>query len=606
MATVTYSDEVTPDLDGCGETIIRTWTAVDECENEATCEQSIRREDNDAPYWTSALPGDLNLDCGEDIPEQATLTASDACQGEVEVQAAQSSSTEGCETTVLYVWTADDGCGHVITHTQTITIVDETPPTLSCPPNVELECGAASDPANTGTATATDACGTATVTYTDEVEETEPECADLATITRTWRAEDDCGNVATCEQIIDFVDDEAPQITETCGINNGDVIEVCCTGPLTPAEVPDACEIEWSDNCGATLTYTETTTGTVPGETYLTCSAVTPEAFENGETCSYFDTHSLRLFGFPGAPQVGAFFSTEPGTGEVVYADDETWTVTMRVASNDNPNAGFDVTVTYGEGLNWDEWSSRDVPSSFKLDCSSLPDEHEDWMYFILQSGSFTGWGEYAGSSFSLTHQPLNEYYGCQVGISANNMNANYGFSGWLLYSGTLVENGVETEVMSSGDIFGDLDCCLPFTVSRTYLVEDCEGNSTSFTYHVVSDGEECAEEEANLDGDHGPVVVSGTGDLLGNKTPISISNLIPNPTSGFSEVQFTVSQPMRVRADLMDMQGNVLDELFDAPVQPGMTYVVDLEVEDLASGMYQVRLASNSYLVVRKLLVAD
>ena len=263
--------------------------------------------------------------------------------------------------------------------------------------------------------------------------------------------------------------------------------------------------------------------------------------------------------------------------------------------------------MTYGEGLDWDGWTSRGIPSGFKLDCPQLPDNHTDWMYFILQSGTLSGWGAYEGSSFELTHQPANEYYGCQVGIGANNMNANYGFSGWLLYMGTLVEDGVETPVMSSGDLFGDLDCCLPWSITHDYVITDCKGNSTSFSYTVSSDGEVCEEEEVNVGGqEHGPVVVAGTGDLLGNKTPIAISNLIPNPTADYSEVRFTVNQPMRVRADLTDMEGNLLDPLFEGIVEPGMTYTVDLEVESLASGMYQVRLASNSYLVVRKLLVTD
>jgi len=607
--TITYSDVLVPDGDGCGETLTRTWVAVDECENESTCDQVIRREDNEAPYWTADLPGDLTLECGEDIPAQATLTATDDCQGDLPVAEAQSSSEGACGNTgtILYYWTADDGCGHMISHTQTITIVDTTPPALTCPDDADLECGASSDPSNTGTATATDACGDVSVSYEDDVEETEPECAFLATITRTWTATDECGNTSTCVQVIDFVDGEAPQITETCGIANGETIEVCCTGPDAPAELPEACEIEWTDNCGAELTYSETTTGTVPGETYLTCSTVTPVAFEDGETCANLDPHSLRLFGFPGAPGIGALFSTEEGTGEVVYVDDTEWGLTMRVVSNDNPNAGFDITCEFGEGLDWDGWSSRPVPSAYKLDCPELPDNHLDWMYFILQSGTLTGWGDYAGSSFTLTHQPFNEYYGFQVGESANNMNANYGFSGWIMYSGTLVEDGVETEVMSSGDLFGDLDCCLPFTVSRTYTIEDCEGNTTVFTYHVVSDGEVCDEEEVNLTGgDHTPVVLGGNGNLVGNKTPLRFNNLMPNPTSDFAQVAFSVDQPMRVRADLTDMQGNLLSELFDGMAQPGSTYTVDLEVENLANGMYQIRLASNSYLVVRKLLVTD
>ena len=605
---LTYHDGEDSDASNCVETFVRTWTATDACANTSTCEQTITLTDTEQPYWTSDLPANGTLACGAEAPTPSAVTASDACQGDLTVEVSEAYAAEGCGLTGVYTftWTADDGCTEPISYTQTITVVN-APPTSTCPGNVSLECGASIHPDQTGYATGEDDCGEVTVTYVDVVEETAPECASTATITRTWTITDECELSVSCIQIIDFVDNEPPQITETCDISNGEVIELCCVGLNSPAEVPEACIIDYTDNCGASLTYTETTTGDVPGDSYLTCAVNTPEAFEDGETCTNLETHSLRLFGFPGATGPATFFSIVEGTGEVEYTDAENWTVTMRVVSNDRDDAGFDVSVTYGEGLGWEDWSARSVPSSYKRDCPDLPDLHEEWMYFIVQSGSLSGWGAYEGSSFSLTHQPANEYYGCQVGVAANNMNANYGFSGWLMYLGTLVEDGVETEVLSSGDLFGELDCCLPFTVSRTYLVEDCAGNATTFTYHVVSDGELCPEELSELEGQgHTPIVVAGNGNLLGNKTPISISNLAPNPTADNAEVRFTVNEPMRVRADLTDMSGNLIDQLFEGVVQPGITYTVDLEVESMASGMYQVRLASNSYLVVRKLLVTD
>ena len=605
---LTYHDGEDSDASNCVETFVRTWTATDACENTSTCEQTITLTDTEQPYWTSDLPANATLACGAEAPTPSAVTASDACQGDLTVEVSEAYAAEGCGLTGVYTftWTADDGCTEPISYTQTITVVN-APPTSTCPGNVSLECGDSIHPDQTGYATGEDDCGEVTVTYVDVVEETAPECASTATITRTWTITDECELSVSCIQIIDFVDNEPPQITETCDISNGEVIELCCTGPNASVEVPEACTIAYTDNCGATLTYTETTTGDVPGDTYLTCAVNTPEAFEDGETCTNLETHSLRLFGFPGATGPATFFSIVEGTGEVEYTDAENWTVTMRVVSNERDDAGFDVSVTYGEGLGWEDWSSRSVPSSYKRDCPDLPDLHEEWMYFIVQSGSLSGWGAYEGSSFSLTHQPANEYYGCQVGVAANNMNANYGFSGWLMYIGTLVEDGVETEVLSSGDLFGELDCCLPFTVSRTYLVEDCAGNATTFTYHVVSAGEECDQDEVDVAGqDHTPIVVSGNGNLLGDKTPISISNLVPNPAANSAEVRFTVNEPMRVQADLTDMSGNLIDQLFEGVVQPGITYTVDLEVETMASGMYQVRLASNSYLVVRKLLVTD
>ena len=129
---------------------------------------------------------------------------------------------------------------------------------------------------------------------------------------------------------------------------NGDVIEVCCGEPGERINLPDPIEIEFTDDCGASASITELRTGTVPGDTYLTCAMQTPEAFEGGETCSGFATHSLRLFGFPDAPNGTGFFSNI-GPGEVVYQDSATWTVSLSVVNNDRADAGFDVSITYGE-----------------------------------------------------------------------------------------------------------------------------------------------------------------------------------------------------------------------------------------------------------------
>jgi len=53
-------------------------------------------------------------------------------------------------------------------------------------------------------------------------------------------------------------------------------------------------------------------------------------------------------------------------------------------------------------------------------------------------------------------------------------------------------------------------------------------------------------------------------------------------------------------------MSGEWIEQLFDAPVQPGSTYTIDLNVGSLANGMYQVRMVANNYLTVRKLLISN
>ena len=91
-------------------------------------------------------------------------------------------------------WTALDQCGNASTGSQKIIVKDRTSPVLTVPSNVTLECPANTEPGATGTATATDTCGTATVSYKDLVT---AGCGATKVIKRTWTAVDDCGNIST-------------------------------------------------------------------------------------------------------------------------------------------------------------------------------------------------------------------------------------------------------------------------------------------------------------------------------------------------------------------------------------------------------------------------
>ena len=621
------TNEIVYTYDDCPTCYVDTWTctAADDCGNSSSITWSITVTDNTAPLIFLAGQESLlmypDADCYVDLlafePEYGAYDCDTSV--EVFVEGPEQTFTPdldggnlGCyEVEQVWTYTATDckGNSSVRYFHQFVTVQDTTPPTILCPADTIVPCNSSMGPEFTGTATAEDACSNVVITYVDEAVESVLLCDTVVSITRIWTAVDECGNMASCAQLIEENDVTPPQITFTGDLLNGDVIEVCCGEPGERINLPDPIEIEFTDDCGASASITELRTGTVPGDTYLTCAMQTPEAFEGGETCSGFATHSLRLFGFPDAPNGTGFFSNI-GPGEVVYQDSATWTVSLSVVNNDRADAGFDVSITYGEGLDWEGWTSRGVPSSYKLDCESLPDLHEEWMYFILQQGTFTGWGAYEGSSFSLSHQPYSEFFGCQVGESANNMNASYGFSGWMIYTGTMVIDGMPMEISSSGDIFGDLDCCLPFSLERTYLVSDCAGNATTFSYTIARYGVDCLDNDpvnqGTTDGDHNPVVLNGNGNLVGNKTPIAISSLVPNPTADFAEVRFSVNEPMRVRADLTDMSGELIEQLFDAPVQPGSTYTIDLNVGSLANGMYQVRMVANNYLTVRKLLISN
>jgi hypothetical protein len=91
---------------------------------------------------------------------------------------------------------------------QIITVVDTTPPVITCPPDVTLQCPADTGVEANGSATAGDTCSSVTIGHNDEWQ---PSCGNTGTLTRTWTATDECGNSSSCTQMITVVDTTPPQ-----------------------------------------------------------------------------------------------------------------------------------------------------------------------------------------------------------------------------------------------------------------------------------------------------------------------------------------------------------------------------------------------------------
>ncbi|RXJ51353.1 HYR-like domain-containing protein [Gelidibacter gilvus] len=248
----------------CGntETITRTWTATDACGNVATGIQTITVVDTTPPVLS--MPDDVTMECigyargPEDLIGEAT--AVDGC-GRVSLTF-EDVAVQGCGNTqvISRTWTAMDECGNTVSDVQTITIIDTTPPTLTLPADITIECNGSTDPSATGTATAIDNCGDVTVTYTDS--STGEEGAQI--ITRTWIATDACGNTAEGTQTITVIDTVAPILTVPADVS------VECSTSTEPsatgnASATDACTtttLTFTDNsvegCGNTEVITRT------------------------------------------------------------------------------------------------------------------------------------------------------------------------------------------------------------------------------------------------------------------------------------------------------------------------------------------------------------
>src|SRR5439155_18935404 len=127
-----------------------------------------------------------------------------------------------------------------------VTVEDLTPPTITCVPNKTVECTSvwSFDPP-----TASDTCGTATITIVGTVTNLTGHCGNTFDATRTWRATDACGNTADCSQTVTVED--TTQHTSICVANkNGE-----CTSTWS-FDAPTA-----TDTCGTvTITILDTVT----------------------------------------------------------------------------------------------------------------------------------------------------------------------------------------------------------------------------------------------------------------------------------------------------------------------------------------------------------
>lgn len=231
-------------------TLTRRWTAADNCGNTRTVSQRINVVDNGKPVFTF-LPPDQTIACNDPIPAFGAPTASDACEGNVTiVYLGQSTTNATCPSLyqIKRTWRATDACGNTTAATQTITVVDSQAPVfVSVPPAVTVQC---SDAIPTlGNPVASDACGGfVQISYLGQVR-TDGNCLYNYTLTRTWRADDLCGNTVTASQVITVQDTQLPIFVSP----PADVTVVCA-----PDFVPPPIALQATDNCGTpTVTMVE-------------------------------------------------------------------------------------------------------------------------------------------------------------------------------------------------------------------------------------------------------------------------------------------------------------------------------------------------------------
>ena len=243
-AQVGFNEEIVQDPGGCATnyTINRTWTASDCAGNSISHTQVIIVQDSSDPVLTGNLPGDVTVEC-DNIPDPAVLTVEDNCGNDIPVDFSETitGQDDDCasEYAITRTWTVQDCAGNSTSHTQTITVIDTTAPafTSNLPGDVTVSCDAVPQ---VPTIESTDNCDTgAQVSFNESISGQDDDCASEYTITRTWTITDCAGNSTEHVQTINIQDTTAPTFTSNLPAD----ATVSCDA------IPDAPTIEASDNC---------------------------------------------------------------------------------------------------------------------------------------------------------------------------------------------------------------------------------------------------------------------------------------------------------------------------------------------------------------------
>jgi hypothetical protein len=147
------------------------------------------------------------------VPTGAEDDCSEAVVSETSIQIITEGLDCPSKAIVRCVFIATDACGNVSDEQYTeLIVIDQTIPQIFCPSDIVVVCGSDTSPTITGFATATDNCsGPMDISYYDS--DVTSFCP--TSFVRVWVAEDGCGNIATCEQLITLVEDDNCTTTPT-------------------------------------------------------------------------------------------------------------------------------------------------------------------------------------------------------------------------------------------------------------------------------------------------------------------------------------------------------------------------------------------------------
>src|SRR2546423_2892192 len=170
-----------------------------------------------------------------------------------------------------------------------VTVNDTQNPTISAPANASYQCASEVPPASPSQATASDNCGTPTITISESNNGGAGSPASPLIIARTYTATDGAGLTASASQTITVIDNTLPTIT--CPAN------ITVNAPTGTCSAAVNFTVTASDNCSVPTVVTSKASGSVFPLGTTTVVATATDAAGNTQSCSF--TVTVKDVGAP-------------------------------------------------------------------------------------------------------------------------------------------------------------------------------------------------------------------------------------------------------------------------------------------------------------------
>ncbi len=521
-------------------------------------------------------------------------SASDDCEGNPAISFIDVLSEGQCpnEFAIYRMWIATNSCNQSDTSIQMINVYDTTPPVLTCPQNIIVECPVSTVAELYPAATAVDVGGGITMVTSIGDVITNEISASHYILTRTFMAADMCGNTSTGVQIITVNDQTPPSIViphqsmiNTFFGSGLSFISLSQTEMINTLNSFTASSITVNDNCSQIIipVFTVMTTNALScvEEGYKEERVYTWTATDdNGNvtvlsfTIDIIDDIVPVFSGIP--PDVKIFCDSLP-TVPAIYADDVSTPVSIQYAQTIDPanDPGYYNVLR--------EWIATDACGN-----SSTGRQHIYWKPSAILTAMI----------IKPDHVICNSN---KVMITSLLTGATEGITyAWKVTGGkNYIQSGQGTPTIY---IYKDA------SVATVYLVlTDPHGCVTTVSINV--DCEVPAITYTKMTGMNDPVTkpdhieATATGPASNEQTDLSeltLMNLYPNPVSDVLNLNFETKEPKEIELTIVNNTGRIYWSSNYASI-PGLNAMA-IDISQAPEGIYFLQIKSGQK-IIRKIL---